>query len=316
MRYNRSIQLPDTYYWIDEYGLVRNNDPAGNYGIGDSIGRTFYTFLTYYDPMLVFAIQDLWTFEGKKLRGRRHPLKQENDKMSRDHFYYSLSAFALYIRRFGEGTSVRASIKNLAHAVPFRITSMARMTLSLVLWAKAVAGSKLALWAYYHVDYLTCLLLYRPVWWIGTRLGGFGEEITQSAWEEYGPMHLKKKKKWIAKMIFPSYALLFSGVSLYVLDDKIFPHLHARLLRTYLPMVGKTNYVQRIFFGDTLSPEDKKDIALYKPMTKMRWSGYLNWANDRDIRVLKTEYSYNNLDRDMLDRLMYGNFPGHSRFER
>lgn len=304
------------YYYIDEYNLCVVY--SHNKGIGDAIGRTMRAYLLTNDIRLLEGIINLWQISSEhnnKLVGIRHPDYVEKEdkkwfelgaKMSRDHYIFTLVALRLYEIRTGERHVKHDEIVN---ATPFGIRSMARWTLGLILWSKASTGNKLALWLSLVIDLLMVNLIQVPLKKLGDKLCGWETEMDQDEWatQEHNTIQtnsqfLPKWKQKIEKIIYPSYAILFSSYKMYVMLDT-FPKMKKALQKSYLKMVGNTNYVQQMFLGKKDIPRDK--VEAFKPMKGSRWSGYLNNRNDRDMQVLpEGQETVNLMDVDLV-RYLY-----------
>jgi len=304
------------YYYIDKYGLcvVHTSDK----GIGDAIGRTMRAYLLTNDIRLLEGIVKLWQISpehNNKLVGIRHPDYVEDPnkpffhlgaKMSRDHYIYTLVALRLYEIRTGKRHPKHDEIVS---ATPFGIRSMARWTLGLILWSKASAGNKTALWLSLAMDIITVNLLHVPLKKLGDKLCGWETEVDQEEWATFehntiqtNSQFLPKWKQKISKIIYPSFAIQFSSYKLYVTPDT-FPRMKKALQKSYLKMVGNTNYVQQMFMGKKDIPRDK--VEAFKPMKGGRWSGYLNNRNDRGMQVLpEGQETVNLMDVDLV-RYLY-----------
>lgn len=304
------------YYYIDEYGLCVVH--SSNKGTGDAIGRTMRAYLLTNDIRLLEGIINLWQISpehNNKLVGIRHPDYVEKEdkkwfelgaKMSRDHYIYTLVALRLYEIRTGERHPKHDEIVS---ATPFGIRSMARWTLGLILWSKASTGNKLALWLSLAIDLIMVNLIQVPLKKLGDKLCGWEIEMDQDEWatqEHYtiqtNLQFLPKWKQRINKIIYPSYAILFSCYKMYVMPDT-FPKMKKALQKSYLKMVGNTNYVQQMFLDKKDIPRDK--VEAFKPMKGSRWSGYLNNRNDRGMQVLPNgQETVNLMDVDLV-RYLY-----------
>jgi hypothetical protein len=297
MNYSRTARPPEAYHWVDLYGLFLN--PTGGYG--DTILRTCWAYICYGDQKLLMAIFELWDLKPPIL-GRRHPSLSVNDKMSRDHYVYTLVAFYIGVQR---GHISKTAISKIADNVPFRIWSMARMTSGLVAWSKGLAGSKSGAFIFYIIEGIMARMFYTPLTKLAFSLTGTDPEVDQQEWEVKYLQDQPQWKWWILKKIaFPAYAITFTGFQYYVMDQ--YPKLRKWSMKGYWPIVGETNYLQHILFETDQVSEISFSIKVseFKPMTKMRWTGYLNKANDRPMRVMERKL-FNNLDVDIIQFMFY-----------
>ena len=308
------------YFTIDEHNLTITFSNDG--GIGDAIGRTLETYIVYDDPNLVEGIANCWQYrdeyKGKDYKGKmvgvRHPDYVEKEglkwyelgaRMSRDHYIYTLIALKLWEKRNGRE---HPKLKEIVDATPFGIRSMARWTLGLILWSKAIRGNKVALLLSLSLDWLVINAFYIPIRKLGYKLTGWGEEMEQDEWEliqddptQTNEQHQLKWFKTVDKIVYPSYAISFSAKQLYVTPDT-FPKLKKAVQKSFLKMVGKTNYVQQMLLGKKDIPRDK--VEAYKTMRGGRWSGYLMNRNDRDMKVQpEGKYTVNVKDVDLVRHL-------------
>jgi len=315
--YNPDATKENSYYYRDEHNLfINHNTRTDN---GDSIGGTQDAYMIYNDPKLIEGIDNCWQYrneyKGKDYKGKmvgvRHPDYMEKDglpffhlgaKMSRDHYIYTLVALRIWEMRTG---LKHPKLEQIIKATPFGIRSMARWTLPLILWSKALQGNKVALWWYLAQNIAIANLFYIPLWKLGNKIADFGEEVEQEDWVPYPEgerlQEQPKYVRWISKITIPSYALQFAGTRLYVVPDT-FPRMKKMLMKSNLKMVGKTNYVQQMLFGVKGIPRER--IESYKSMQGGRWSGYLNKRNDRGMKLHTKNYTENVIDVD-LARFLY-----------
>ena len=304
------------YYYIDEHNLAVTY--SWNGGIGDAIGRTLTWYWITDDPNLIDGIANQWQRSpeyNNKLVGSRHPeyVEPEDTKwyelgarMSRDHYINTLVALKIWEMRTG---TRHPKLTEIVKATPFGIRRMARWTLGLILWSKALNDNKVALFFYLIIDILLSTLLYRPLRRLADRICGWETEMEQSEWMELehntADTNLQFHPKWkqrIDKMVLPSYAIWFSAKQLYVLPDT-FPRLKRTAQKSMLKMVGSTNYVQQMVLGKKDIPRDK--VEAFKHMKGGRWSGYLNNRNDRSMQVHKEgRFTVNQQDVDLV-RYLY-----------
>ena len=315
--YNPDATKENAYSYRDEHNLIVKYSVGK--GLGDSIGGTQDAYMIYNDPKLIEGISNCWQyrheFNGKDYKGKmvgiRHPEYEEKedlpvfhlgDRMSRDHFIYTIVALRLWEMRTGQK---HPKLDQIIKATPFGIRNMARWTLPLILWTKAMRGNKVALWWYLAQNIVIANLMYIPLWKLGNKICNWGEEVEQEDWLPYPEgerlQDQPKYMQWISKITIPSYALQFAGTRLYVVPDT-FPRMKKALMNSNLKMVGKTNYVQQMLFGKKGIPRER--VENYKSMKGGRWSGYLNKRNDRNMRIHDKNYTENVVDVDMV-RFLY-----------
>jgi len=315
--YNPDATKENSYYYRDEHNIFVNH--SHDKGLGDSIGGTLDAYMNYNDPKLIEGIDNCWQYrneyKGKNYKGKmvgvRHPDYEEKEdlpffhlgrKMSRDHFSYTVVALRLWVIRTGKKSE---KLTQIIKATPFGIRSMARWTLPLILWTKAMRGNKVALWLYLAQNIVMANLMYVPLWKLGNKICKWGDEVEQEDWKPYPEgerlQDQPKYMQWISKVTIPSYALMFAGTRLYVTPDT-FPRMKKALQNSNLKMVGKTNYVQQMLFGVKGIPRER--IESFKSMRGGRWSGYLNKRNDRHMILHEKNYTENVEDVDFV-RFLY-----------
>jgi hypothetical protein len=304
------------HYYVDEHGLGVTY--TSNKGLGDSIGRALTWYWITDDPQLIEGIVNCWQKSpehNNKIVGIRHPdyVEKENKKwyqlgarMSRDHYINTLIALKIWEQRNGKK---HPKFKEIVKATPFGIRKMARWTLGLILWSKALNDSKVALWFYLIIDIILSNILYIPLRKIADKLCGWETEMEQDEWEKLehntADTNLQYHPKWkqrIDKMVLPSYAIWFSCRQLYVTPDT-FPKLKKCAQKSLLKMVGNTNYAQQMVLGKKGIPRDK--VEAFKHMRGGRWGGYLNNRNDRNMQVMKEGRFPVNQQDVMLIRYLY-----------
>lgn len=302
----------EAYHYVDKYNLFITYKP--NRGLGDCIGRSMRAYLAYHDIKLIEGIEELWQFSpehNNKMVGIRHPditdevgddkvlKKYWIGRMSRDHYINTLVAL-----KVSEGRNYykNGKLQEIVKATPFKIRKMARWTLPLILWSKSlVDNNKKALWWYLILDLITVKLFYLPIYNVGTKLAKWKPEVDQEDWTTQYIQHQPKWKQKLNKIVMPAYALGHPAYQLYVTPNT-YPKLKKKLQKSYLKMVGETNYVQKMLLGETNIPRDK--IESYKPMHGGRWSGHLNERNDRNLKVIPEDrFKVNLLDVDLVKYL-------------
>jgi len=298
--YSRNATDKEAYNLVDEHGMGRTTHPP-DCGAGDSHGRNWKIYFNYNDWRVVNASADLWYFSsmrGWEYIGQRHPeVLPEDRPISRDHYSNSLLSLKLYEKRNGY-TAPTPKIKEIVKCTGWRISKMARKTLSLHCWSHALLGNKFSELMYYLVEIFSLLLWYLPSHVLGSLIANYTEEVDQSEWVRVQLQNEPKYKTVISKIIYPSYAIQQAGWKLYVLEG--FPLIRKFVKWLHRPMIGKTNYVQQMLFGMKV-PRDK--VEAYKAMKGGRWSGYLSNRNDRAMEVLDPQPTLNNIDVDTLRTL-------------
>ena len=299
--YKPDATADEAYNHVDEFDMFATYSP--NKGRGDSLGGSADMFFCYNDTRFVFSAEKLWYFnEDGKYIGQRHPLiSPEDHPMSRDHYHSTLSMLKMHYDRTGSTASM-AKIKEITDETGYIISKMARRGLGLKWWSEAIQGKKFyqALW---HINgIIQAVLVYLPMHFIFAK-SAFSEEVDQWEYVPYpeGPrlQELPKWNHWISKATYPSYALQMVGWKLYVVDG--LPFLKRIHQAVYRPMVGKTNYVQKMLLG--VKGIDREFIQFYQAMKGGRWGGYLSERNDRNMRVLLPQPQYNNVDVDIARKL-------------
>jgi len=293
-KYNRNSLRGDAWWFVDQFGFLRMDDEGDQ---GDAIGANYIAYCTYGDDLFVRAVEAQWGFEDYKwMVGQRHPTN--DNKMSRDHYIYTLALFKKYFRNGGSGEAIVRKNRLIIECTPSRLRKIMPIGKGLVNWAKALLGDSEA-----EKKYLKSALrlgrFYIVMNWIGNTLGRFTEEVTQDEWKKVILQDQSRWKKLMHGIMYPAYALSLTCVKLDSLDDA-HPELKARVKATYLKLASKTNYMHQLLLGGEV---DASYVQAYKPMQGGRWTGYLNERNDRDMKVLPDREPVNQLDWDYIRRL-------------
>ena len=293
-KYNKNALKGDVYHYIDCDGFVLGD--KGNGGKGDCIGSNYRAYMAHRDPKLAEAVANLWDYSNSwdtrdnSIVGIRHPdLWDDESKMSRDHYINTLALLKEALRD-GADKEVPGIISDKFSLITGTkhsdIENIMRFPISLKLWTKALRGSKVSEWLFYALEILTAVFYYIPITKLGNLIAGFStKEVDQDEWIDYEPKYIQNQESWkgtVSKFIYPAFARGFLMTQVYALDDN-FPAMRNALLRVHRPLVGSTNYVQKLQLGMKV-PEDK--VEWYQPMMGGRWSGWLNNRNDRWIRKL------------------------------
>jgi hypothetical protein len=299
--YKHDATEDEAYYHADQHDMAATYSSSRTRG--DSIGVGKHLYFIYDDPRYVFSAEKMWYFNSHgKYIGQRHPLvSPENHPMSRDHYTNTLLLLKIHYDRTGSTASM-AKIKEITDNIGYIISEMARRTFGLKWWSKAIQGSKWHEFIFYIFEIITVLFVYIPLHKLGSWIAEYGEEVDQEDYVPYPdgprlqeqPLYKQKIDKWI----YPSFALQLSGWKLYVLRDSIGKKILGWLFRR---IVGKTNYVQQMFFGKKGIPRDK--IESFQPMQGGRWGGYLSMRNDRNMRIRNPRPQFNNRDCDLARKL-------------
>ncbi len=292
----------EAFYHVDEFDMGATYSSSKTRG--DSLGVNADLFFCYNDTRLVSSAEKLWyTDSYGKYIGQRHPLVHPDDHpMSRDHYMSTMFILKTHYDRTGSTASM-SKIKEITDETGYIISKMARRGLGLGWWSKAIQGKKDYLFLWHVIEILSAVFVYLPMHTIFAK-PTFSEEVDQWEYVPYpeGPrlQELPKWKHWISKACYPSYALQNAGWQLYVTDDKL-PLLRRIHEAVYRPLIGKTNYVQKMLFG--VKGIEKEFIQFYQAMKGGRWGGYLSERNDREMKVLNPQPQYNNVDVDIARKL-------------
>jgi len=276
---------------MGKYGMMLVNHPEDS-GKRDAIGRTVMAAIAYEEEDLLRAIMFFCVYpDFPAFKIFRHPDMKEND-LSRDHLTYLLIGLK-YFQQQGW-------LRHFAERHPWRISDKYSFTPDMWFWMKGIAGSELALWAFYRVEIFWMRMV--SLWNRTIRqIAGFPAEYDQVTYDankindNLRPIH-----RVLRKILYPAYALEILGWQLYVLRDS---RSKKRLQKVCLKITGRYNYLVRMLFGDhsvTLG-----EVNNYKHMTAWRWGVNLDRTNDRDTYII-TEPSWivdNALETDILRKV-------------
>jgi len=277
------------FFYVDIWNMMLGDKDGDGHedddsdGTGDALGRTMRAYFTYGDPILLRSILYCWFKTSEGYMYYRHPLN--TFPMSRDHYKNSMVAFAM--------SGNIEKIQELIDNVPIQMSEMARLTLGLRMWSKALVGNKRAARRFYRIEIATM-----PIYYILQAIGFpfFNQEVDQKDWGIEYLQHTPWKRP-IHKIMPQAFAIQQMGWMLKVMPDSFGKRL---LTRLYRPLIGKTNYVLKLLFGMKVSREQ---VEAYQPMVGGRWSGYLSNRNDRPLEILNPIPKVNNLDKDLLIKL-------------
>jgi hypothetical protein len=293
----------EAFNHVDEFDMFATHSP--NKGRGDSLGGGQDMYFCYDDTRFVFSAEKLWYFDSYgKYIGQRHPLVHPDDHpMSRDHYMSTMITLKMHYDRTGSTASM-AKIKEITDNTGYIISKMARRGLGLGWWSKAIQGKTFYQFLYHMMGIVEAVFVYLPMHMIFAE-ASFSEEVDQWQYVPYPEgkrlQELPKWKHWVSKACYPSYALQNAGWQLYVTDKNKLPLLRRIHEAVYRPMIGKTNYVQKMLFG--VKGIQEEYISFYKAMMGGRWGGYLSERNDRNMHVLNPQPHYNNIDVDVARKL-------------
>ena len=294
----KPVYRPDATdtFWHIVKGLMLVGH-TGDMGKGDCIGETFDTFITYYlnkdtpleYPDLVESVMNLWYKNSAgKYYGERYPgYDMVARPMSRDHVINTM----LLLYYSGNKVLLTDFVKN----TPFKI-DVARHTLDMYCWKYAMIGNKSCHYWYYLIQIpLMSLTTVKEI--ILRFVFGVRKEMTQEDWDKAYPLKVSdRKRKWIRKLLFPTYAFVKLGWMLSTLPPSKAKQVLKWICR---PQMGSRSWNQHMLFG---RPVNLEDIFAYQPMTGGKLSTSLDIRNGRHCVIIKNKVwiQYNRLDKDCM----------------
>ena len=287
----------DTFYYVDEWGMLRRKplSPEENSIGRDSISRTTEGYFAWEDIELIYAnrscVLESYDERGYYLKVYRHPNNRDKD-MSRDH----IQGLLLGEKLAGNDDMLKHLAKNLR----YRISEKHRFTPDLWAWMKILAGKWWWGPVFFIISYflITCYLLWNKFWlWYGR----FSPEVHPKNWYPQWPIkHATESHLRISKGLYPTYALNGFCWQLYVLKSNVF----VRGLRWLtLQMVPRYNFLLKLLLGDKSVREI--DVTSYKLMRGGRFSITLNESCDRYVDIITDPdlIAANRLEEDLLKKL-------------
>ncbi len=302
----KPVYKPDATdtYWHIVKGLMLTGF-TGDMGKGDCIGETFDTFLTYYFdentpyeyPDLVESVMNLWHKNSAgKYYGERYPgYDMVARPMSRDHVINTM----LLLYYSGNKVLLMDFVKN----TPFRI-DVARHTIDMYCWKYTMVGYESYHYWYYliQIPFMALLTIkeaiLRPMF-------GVKKELTQEQWDKAYPLKVSdRKRKWMRKLLFPTYALVKLGLMLSVLPDTKAKKVLKWICR---PQMGSRSWNLHMLFGRHV---ELADLLSYQPMTGGKLTTSLDIRNGRHCVLIKNKVwiQYNRLDKDMMLKMFEMSF--------
>ncbi len=277
----------DTFWHVVKNLMLTGH--TGDMGKGDCIGETFDAFTAYSWDNFIDGVMALWHKNSAgKWYGERFPgYDMVARPMSRDHVINTM----LILYYACHNKLLEDFVKN----TPFKI-DVARHTLDMYCWKHAMIGKKAYHYWYYLIQ-IPLMSLITVTEAILRPLFGVKKEMTQEQWDRAYPLKVSnRKKKWMKKLLFPTYALVKLGWMLSTLP----PSKAKRVLKWICrPQMGSQSWNLHMLFD---RPVDKKDLLNYRPMTGGRLSVPLDIRNDRHCVIIKNKVwiQYNRLDKDMM----------------
>ena len=272
MNYNRNSK--DSYYTVDEYGLVLADGSKH-----DCIGRTLQAWVAYKDDVFLFGVAQCWGAFTHRLY--RHPdYAGDYNDCSRDHYIYAVIIFKL--------------TDDLNDFKPkWRISDKFTHRPSSWLWTKAMCGSS----SYPYLILIFPTIIGEVIWNpLINCIAGF-HEPNQEEYLKSKPVPTKFQK-FMRKLTFPTYGLYLQAWMLKVLPNSWIKRLYQWLL---LKITPEHNYVIKLLLGEEVP---YYYVYAYQPMTNNRWTTTLDARDDRGLELVKSDC--NNVDRDFLIALYEG----------
>jgi len=300
----KPVYKPDATdtFWHIVKGLMLVGH-TGDMGKGDCIGETFDTFIAYYFgeeipddlsleyPDLVESVMKLWHRNSAgKYYGERFPgYDMIARPMSRDHVINTM----LLLYHSKHGIMLEDFVKN----TPYKIDAAKhRHTIDMYCWKHAMIGNKWHHYWYYliQIPFMSLLTIKEIIFRL---LLGIGKEYTQEEWDKAYPLKISDRRRWwMRKLLFPTYALVKLGWMLSTL-----PSTKAKSVLKWIcrPQMGSQSWNLHILFG---RPVNIEDIFAYQPMTGGKLTVPLDPRNDRHCVIIKNKVwiQYNRLDKDCM----------------
>jgi len=315
--------VTDTFTFVDQENkmMIRQNpswNPNGENGKGDAIGRSKEAYLIYKDYRFIEGIESCWVkvpnkgirrlFRKYHYQGYRYPTYARGEEeqpvgLSRDHTLNTILAYKY------AGKSDK-EMWDFVKRLKFRISKFVIFSPELWLFARMLAGRKVATWLYPRVTYLVKRV---TVWWQlrVEKRSGIGPHYEENQ-DTFHYIQNSIKPKCInkcTKMLHPIYALLQDAEQSTFIKNNKWRKKIQNLLYKITPTY---NYVIKLLIDHT---EDITfdDVYNYKSMKGGRWDGVMNiWWNDRTLEInTDTSYSneYNVMDVDYVRYLWNEKFP-------
>ena len=297
--YNPDIKT--TNIFVDEYDMVMGQNPDwkpdGDYGEGDSIGRTLRAYMAWKDPKFIEAVKKCFIVKVDEktgevyIEGYRHPKRVGSmfNDMSRDHILNMLVFMKLVNDPF---------LDDLIEKLRWKISDRFTFTPDLWLWMMGLNGYKFDRFMYYFIaiPVQTISVLWTKFVCL---IGGFKPEVHQDDFVPTRSKDLSKWKLYWRKKIYPYFHLFQVGFMLYVMPDSRGKRIMKRICLWGTP---NQNFVMKILFDGKVT---KEEVYGYKSMRGGRWSGILNEINNRDLTIITEPelLEANQLDVDFLRTL-------------
>lgn len=294
---NKNVK--DTAWFFNEKQiLLESRAWWGDYGKGDSVGRTAFAYITYPNERWLkdAILQCVKQRDDTYVQFYRYP-NEGADTMSRDHV--GAIILALWINQ--DWSELDWILDN----IPLRLSRRYRQTLDFWLWIqclKAIRKGKKYAKILCNIFYFTNILLFLvtiPWNWILRRI-----LRVKTLKVEQVEVENKKLKGWeknLSKLIYPSFALFLLCWQVRILPESGVKGLLKDLL---LMDVERENVVLRALLGAQITQEE---YSSFKSINAFRWSiRYDRLCNIEPKLISEYEVRFNDINQDMLDYVYYG----------
>ena len=261
----------------------------GEDGIGDSVGRNAFAYITWPDASFLkeSILQCIRERDDGYLQFYRYP-GRGGDTMSRDHV--GAIIVALYINRD------KKELDRILDNLPWRISRKHSQTVDFWLWQKSIKWKSFWISQLFYLLNILFFLVVIPFNWIIRKIIGIKRINLDN------PKFIKfREKTWkwyLNKSIYPHFALFLLAWQIKVLPGSWIKWILQKLL-----LLESGNIVIDGVLGKKISEEDWK---AYKPTTSFIWSRRMENSDDIHLRRMEEwESEFNDLNRGMLDYLYF-----------
>jgi hypothetical protein len=262
----------------------------GEDGIGDSVGRNAFAYITWPDASFLkeSILQCIRERDDGYLQFYRYP-GRGGDTMSRDHV--GAIIVALYINRD------KKELDRILDNLPWRISRKHSQTVDFWLWQKSIKWKSFWVAQLFYILNISFFLIVIPWNYLIRKIIGI-KKIDLDENPKFIKFQEKTWRWYLQKSIYPHFALF-----LLVWQIKILPGSWIKWALQKLLLLESNNIAIDAVLGKRISEEEWRE---FKPTASFIWSRRMDSSDDIQLRRLTEEESkFNDLNRGMLDYLYF-----------
>jgi hypothetical protein len=280
----------NSFWYFDEKAMILERLGYGEDGIGDSVGRNAFAYITWPDASFLkeSILQCIRERDDGYLQFYRYP-GRGGDTMSRDHV--GAIIVALYINRD------KKELDRILDNLPWRISRKHSQTVDFWLWQKSIKWKSFWVAQLFYILNISFFLIVIPWNYLIRKIIGI-KKIDLDENPKFIKFQEKTWRWYLQKSIYPHFALF-----LLVWQIKILPGSWIKWALQKLLLLESNNIAIDAVLGKRISEEEWRE---FKPTASFIWSRRMDSSDDIQLRRLTEEESkFNDLNRGMLDYLYF-----------